>query len=298
MDNTIQDVDWSLVKAFLAVAESGSLSAAARQLGASQPTLGRQIKTIEQQLGAELFSRQSRGLGLTQLGQSLVPAARQMRDAMNQMVLTAAGQQQSLQGTVRIAASEMVSHIHLPPILAGIREAEPAIELELVPSDATENLLYREADIAIRMYRPEQLDLVTQHIGNLQIGVFASAGYWKKYGYPESIDDFAKHHFVGYDRNEQIIQGMRKGGMNVDRHFFGVRCDNSLVYWELVRHGCGIGFSQKAIADNDPLVEEVEIDLPIDPLPVWLTAHTIMRSSPRIRRVWDLLREGLDTMLR
>jgi len=297
MDDSQQPFDWSLVQAFLAVAETGSLSAAARTLNASQPTLGRQIKAIEQQLGAELFSRRARGLELTAAGQSLIPAARNMRDAMNQIRLTVAGQRQSLAGTVRITASEMVSHFHLPGILANIRELEPEIELELVPSNVTENLLFREADIAIRMYRSEQLDLIAQHIGELQLGVFASRSYLDKYGYPKSPDDFVNHRFVGYDRNERIIHGMRSAGMQVDRHFFGVRCDNELVYWELVRQGCGIGFSQKAIADNDPLLEEIPIDLKVDPLPVWLTAHEVMRSTPRIHRVWELLRDGLKPLL-
>ena len=293
MDNATSKLDWSLVQSFLAVAETGTLSAAARRLGTSQPTLGRQIKAFEEQLGAELFIRRARGLALTEAGQSLVPAAREVRDSVNRIALTAAGQKQSLSGTVRITASELVSKIHLLAILADIRAVEPEIELELQPSDSTENLLFREADIAIRMYRPEQLDLVAQHLGTLEIGAFAASSYLDKFGRPTTIDEFAGHQFIGYDRNEQIVQGMRSAGLNIDRHFFHTRCDNQIVYWELVRHGCGIGFSQRSVADNDPLVEQIQIDFPIEPLPVWLTAHEVMRSTPRIRRVWDLLRDGL-----
>ena len=279
------------------MAETGTLSAAARQLGASQPTLGRQIKAIEQQLGEELFVRQARGLALTEAGERLVPAARDVRDAINRISIIAAGQQQSLSGTVRITASELVSHTHLPSILADIRSAEPQIELELAPSDSTENLLFREADIAIRMYQPEQLDLVARQLGYLEIGAFASTRYLEQHGRPTTIEEFASHQFVGYDRNEQIIAGMRSAGFNIDRHFFHTRCDNQIVYWELVRQGCGIGFSQKSIADNDPLVEQIPLDFPIAPLPVWLTAHKVMQSTPRIKRVWNLLRDGLQQVL-
>lgn len=296
MDNSVDTLDWSLVQSFLAVAETGTLSAAAQQLGASQPTLGRQIKTIERQLGVELFIRQPRGLALTEAGQSLVPAAREVRNSINQIALTAAGQKQSLNGTVRITASELMSHTHLPAILASIRMAEPEIELELAPSDSTENLLFREADIAVRMYRPEQLDLVTQQLGYLEIGAFAATTYLDKFGRPHKLEEFARHQFVGYDRNELIISGMRATGLNIDRHFFHTRCDNQIVYWELVRQGCGIGFSQLTVANNDPLVEQLPIEFPIKPLPVWLTAHAVMRSTPRIRRVWDLLREGLQPL--
>ncbi len=293
MDRAVEKLDWSLVQAFLAVVETGSLSAAARKLSASQPTLGRQIKSMETQLGVELFARQPRGLVPTEMGENLIPAAGRMRDAIQEIQLQAAGQQQSLQGTVRITASEMVSHEHLPAILAHIREVEPEIELELLPSDASENLLFREADIAIRMYRPKQVDLITQHIGDLDIGIFAARAYLDRRGRPETLDDFLAHDFVGYDRNEAIITGMRAANIDVDRHFFKTRCDNNIVYWELVRNGCGIGFSQRGFATNDDLVEELEMGFPIPPLPVWLTAHQVMRSNPRIRRVWDLLYQGL-----
>lgn len=174
----LPSLDWSLVQAFLAVAETGSLSAAARLLGTSQPTLGRQIKQIEQQLGAELFHRQPRGLALTDIGAALVQPASVMRDAVQRIALTAAGRQASLAGTVRITASVSTSALHLPPIIAGIRKLEPQIAIELVPSDDSRNLLYREADIAVRMYRPTQLDLVTQHIGDIELAVLLRNPIW------------------------------------------------------------------------------------------------------------------------
>ncbi len=146
------------------------------------------------------------------------------------------------------------------------------------------------------MYRPEQLNLVAQHLGYLEIGAFAAKSCLENFGTPASLEEFANHNFVGYDRSEQIVSGMRDAGLNVDRHFFHTRCDNQIVYRELVRQGCGIGFSQKSIADNDPLVEQIPIDFPIEPLPVWLTAHEVMRTTPRVRRVWNLLRESLQPL--
>src|SRR5690606_28052878 len=145
---------------FLAVAEHGSLTAAARQLRTSQPTVGRQMREIEDQLGVELFARHERGLSLTELGRSLVSLATMMKQAAREIELFAAGFGESLSGTVRISASEVVSLEHLPRIVAYIRCKEPTIAIELVPSDVTSRLHFREADIAIRMYRPEQLDLV------------------------------------------------------------------------------------------------------------------------------------------
>jgi len=297
MDDGIDHVDWTLLQAFLAVAELGTLSAAAIRLGTTQPTVGRQIKAIEQQLGAVLFVRKPRGLMLSKTGESLVSHATRMQEAAHQISLIAAGQEQALAGTVRITASDVMSHQFLPPILAAIRIAEPDIELELLPSDATENLLFREADIAIRMYRPSQLDLVATQVGSLELGVFAASEYLDRAGRPQSTEEFVQHQFVGYDRNELIIQGMRAAGLDVDRHHFKTRCDNQLVYWELVRQGCGIGFAPRRIGTNDSLVEELLLDFPIEPLPVWLTAHAVLRSSARINRVWTLLRERLPPQL-
>lgn len=297
MVDVVSSLDWSLVKAFLAVAETGSLSAAARKLGGSQPTLGRQIKALEAQLQAELFLRQPRGLTLTQTGAALVAPARQMRDATQQIALTAAGQQMQLDGTVRITASVVMSTAHLPQIIARIRAAEPEIAIELVPSNNSSNLLYREADIAIRMYRPTQLDLITQHLGNVSIGIFAASAYVERHGTPCVVDDLAVHDFVGYDTIPDIIDGFNGAGIQVNRDFFKTRCDHDTAYWELVRAGCGIGFAQADVGRADPSVVEVNLGVPLPQLPVWLTAHEAMHHTPRVRRVWDLLITGLAPLV-
>ena len=155
--------DWTLTRSFLAVAETGSLSAAARQLGLSQPTLGRHVADLEAQLGMPLFQRAPRGLIPTTAALNLLPHARAMRDAAARLHLAAAGQTETLAGTVRLTASRIVAHYILPAIIAELRQAEPGIEVELVATDATENLLFHEADIALRMYRPTQLDIVALH---------------------------------------------------------------------------------------------------------------------------------------
>ena len=294
----MKNADWSLIQSFLAVAESGSLSAGARVLGQSQPTLGRHIQVLEQELGAALFDRHARGLALSDTGQQLLPMARQMREAMNQITLTAAGRSQTLEGTVRITASVFASHHLLPPILAHIRAEEPAISLELAPSDSTENLLFREADIAVRMYRPEQLDIVTRHIGDLGMGIFAARSYLQRRGLPRGIEDFRNHDLVGFDRNDLIVRTMNAMGWTISRDDFAVRCDNQTTYWELVRAGCGIGFSQSGVGRADPDIEELDFGVEIPPLPVWLAAHQVMRQTPRIARVWDILAAGLARAIR
>jgi len=293
MDSRFPLTDWSLIQSFLAVAETGSLSAAARQLGRSQPTLGRQIRELEQSLGGELFERHARGLRPNALGERILPMAKRIREAVHEVALSAAGQTEKLEGSVRITASVFVSHYLLPAILAEIRQAEPAIQLELVPSDSSENLLFRQADIAVRMYRPTQLDIVARQVATIGLGIYAARSYVERRGLPESAADLVNHDLVGYDSNDLIIREMRKGGLPVSRENFAVRCDNQAVYWELVRAGCGLGFSQRGVAGNDPDIVEVGLEIQLPSLPVWLAAHQAMRHTPRIRRVWDLLARGI-----
>jgi len=285
--------DWSLIQSFLAVAETGSLSAAAQQLHRSQPTLGRHIQNLEADLNQHLFDRHPRGLKLSEAGTALMPMAREMQHQMYQLSLLAAGQSQDLAGTVRITASIFAAQYILPDILADIRRQEPKIELELVPTDASENLAFRAADIAVRMYRPTQMDVITQHVTDLPLGIFAAKSYLNRHDRPATPEDLWTHDLVGYDSNDLILQTMQAMGWPATRRSFAIRCDNQAAYWQLVRAGCGIGFCQTGVAGADPDVEELHLDVEIPALPVWLTAHSAMRETPRIKRVWSLLANGL-----
>jgi len=293
----LNNLDWTLVQSFLAVADTGSLSAAARQLDQSQPTLGRQIKRLEDALDLDLFQRQPRGLTLTEQGQAILPAARRMARALGDIALTAAGEDRGLSGTLRITASLIVSHHHLPPVIAGLRRAAPEMAVELLPSDSSENLLFREADIAVRMYRSEQLDIVTRQIGWMPIAAYATPEYLKAKGTPRTPEDLMDHDIVGFNRSDLILRSMREMGLPMTRDHFTVRCDDQVTYWELVRAGCGIGFGQQPVGDEDPGVVRVFHDMEIPPLPVWLAAHEAMRRTPRVALGWEHLERGLAPIL-
>jgi len=285
----VQTLDWSLLQAFTAVAQTGSLSAAARKLGLSQPTVGRQVAKAEAALGTTLFTRQHRGLALNDAGEALFPLALEMQDAACRLSLIAAGQSQSLKGTVRITASKVFAHYTLPPILAQIRHAEPDIQLELAPSDSTENLLFREADIAIRMYRPTQEDVIARKLGEIKTGLFAHKSYLAQRGTPLSFDDIDAHDMVGFDQNPLIIDAMKAFGFSRTREDFPVRCDDQATYWELAKAGCGIGATQLRLGRSTEGMVQVLPDLPLENLPVWLVAAKALRQTPRIRCVYDLL---------
>jgi len=285
--------DWDHLRVFVGVAEHGSLSAAGRELNISQPTVGRHIQSLEDSLGVRLFQRTVRGLDLTDTGRDLLEHGREMAAAADRLALAAAGREAAVSGTVRVTASAFVATLTLPEIIADLRLAHPEIEIELVASDATENLLQREADIAVRMYRPRQVDVITRKVSELSLGVYAANSYLSRRGTPRELNDLLAHDIVGYDRDETILQGFAAVGVDVDRHFFVARCDDQVAYWHLVVAGVGIGFSQVRVGDAEPLVSRVLPDFAIPPLPVWLTAHAGLRTNPRVRRVFDFLAERL-----
>ena len=293
MDANLKALDWSLVQSFLAVAEEGSLSAAARREGLSQPTLGRQIKAMEEGLGVDLVQRVAKGLELTSAGISILPAARAMRDAMQTLTVTAAAQSDALEGTVRISASEMTAQYILPPIIADIREAEPSIALEVHASNQYDNLLFHEADIAVRMGETTQLDVITRKLGQIEIGLFGAKTYLQRVGIPEDLQQLMSLDFIGQDRNSTIVRGFQERGIDVARDWFKTRTDDNTTYFELVRAGCGLGFLQARMGRSMNELQEVPVPFDLPQLPVWLAAHQGMRNTPRIRIVWDMLAEGL-----
>ncbi|WP_397534308.1 LysR family transcriptional regulator [Roseateles sp.] len=281
-------LDWSQLQSFLAVAEAGSLSRAAPLLGQSQPSLSRQLASLEASVGQALFERHSRGLTLTAAGRALLPAARRMREGAQDLSLAVAAQGQQLAGTVRLTASEIVSAYFLPELLAGLRRQHPEIQLELVASNEVENLLERSADIALRMVRPAQGMLVARKLGDWPLGMFAHRRYLDRMGMP-TRDTMADHEWLGYDRSDQMLRGFAAAGFQVGPEFFGLRCDHQVVLWEAVRAGMGIGIGLKALAARDADLVQVLPELEIPPLPLWLTAHRELRDTPRLRLVFDAI---------
>ncbi len=281
-------LDWSLLQTFLALAETGSLSRAAPALGQSQPTLSRQLAALEAALGQSLFERHARGLSLTPAGQALLPAAQRMREGAQELALALSAQDQSLAGTVRLTASEIVCAYFLPPVLSDLRRRHPEIQIELVASNEVENLLERSADIALRMVRPEQATLVARKLGDWPVGVFAHQDYLARHGQP-TLENVLQHQWLGYDRNPQMLRGFAAAGFAVGPEFFGFRCDNQVVVWEAMRAGMGLAVGALSLAQRESTLQQVLPELNIPALPMWLTAHRELRDTPRLRVVFDAL---------
>jgi len=292
------DFDWRLVRSFLAVLERGSLLAAARSLGVSQPTLGRHITELENQLDCVLFERTGRGLVPTRTAAQLAGAARQMQDGALQLSRTLVGSRSQAGGTVRITASVPVAVHLLPPLLMAMRLALPDIQIEIVSSNQVSNLLRREADIAIRMVRPDQTSLVAKKLGEAAVGAYAHRRYLARRGVPAQPTDLLQHELIGSDTDPAIRQGFAAMGTPVPREAFALRSDDLLVQWQAVRAGLGVGFFTGYQARTDPEVLPVLAgQLQIPPLPVWLAVHREIRTSRHIRAVFDFLAAALPDAL-
>lgn len=284
--------DWALLRAFLEVAHCGSLSRAATALGSSQPTLSRQIAQLEAHLGSALFERTTRGVRLTEAGTALRVPAERMREQAQQFALVAAGREQALAGTVRITASEVMSAYVLPPLLRTLRAAHPEIQIELVASNTVENLLERDADIALRMVRPSQTALIARRLADQPLGLYMHRDLLQLHGKP-SAANMLQMPWVGYDRSDQLLRGFRDAGFSARKELFGFRCDNHLVAWQAVVAGLGIGVVTQRVAALFPQVVRVLPKVAIEPLPVWLTAHRELRGTPRLKLVFDALARAL-----
>jgi DNA-binding transcriptional LysR family regulator len=297
MDWRSVNFDWNRARAFLVTVEEGSLSAAARALGMAQPTLGRQVTALEQELGVVLFERVGRGLALTPSGLELVEHVRAMGDAASRVSLTASGQSQSIEGTIRITTTEVYAAFVLPPIIAKLRPLAPGITIEIVASNAVSDLRRREADIAIRNGRPTDPDLIAKKVKDDLAQLYATPAYLDRIGNPSSLAGFSQADFIGFDDNKPLLDGLNALGFSLTGRNFPVLTGSHLVHWELVKQGLGVGVMPIRTGDAEPLVRRI---LPtMDPMevPVWLVAHRELRTSRRVRLVFDFLFDELSTSL-
>ncbi|MFM8753548.1 MAG: LysR family transcriptional regulator [Phenylobacterium sp.] len=289
----MSSLNWSLLQSFAAVVESGSLAGAARKTGGSQPTMSRHMGMLEASLGVQLFDRTGVGLVLTPTGVALYEEAKRMSEASKRIALSAAGQSEAIAGTIRISASETMAAWILPSILTRLNQAEPEITIELISSDKTSNLLMREADIALRMFRPSQTELIARKVGSVKIGMYASREYIARRGAPASVSEIASHVLISDDLSNDILDGYRTAGVNITRNDFSFRCDSRIVQWKMVMAGFGIGFIQTDVGDKEPNVVKLFPDRNHAELPIWLTSHAELRTSRRTRRVFDFIAEAL-----
>jgi DNA-binding transcriptional LysR family regulator len=286
-------LDWNQLRAFLETAETGSLSAAARKLGMTQPTLSRQVAAIEHSMGVTLFERVGKAMALTSTGLDLLEHARAMGSAAEALSLAATGRSQAVDGVVSVSASDMMAACVLPPLVRRLREQAPGITIEVIATNALSDLQRREADIAIRHVKPEQPDLIARLVREATAHFYASENWVKAHGHPRTAEDAAQLPFVGSDRTGQFLGYLRRHGLPLTEANFSCYADHTVAHWSLVREGLGIGVMMDEIAMTTPGIVRVLDDLPPVRFPIWLVSHRELRTSRRIRVVFEALAQGL-----
>lgn len=289
---------WELYRSFLSVVRFGSLSAAARELELTQPTLGRHIAELESDLGVALFVRSQSGVSPTEAALALKPHAEAMEAAAAAFIRASSGAADEPEGSVRVTASEFVGVEVLPPILTAFREAHPKIAVELSLSNLNQDLLRRDADIAVRMMRPTQAALIAQRLGSVVIGLFAHRSYLSRHGVPKSVADLANHALIGFDADVGALRAYRQTGLPISREIFAFRSDSEHAQLAALRSDFGIGGCQANVAARNPdlmpvLPREFRVELEM-----WLVMHEDQRGIRRIRLLYDHLAARLGAYAR
>lgn len=285
--------DWNQVRAFLATVEEGSLSGGARALGLTQPTLGRQVTALEEHLGVTLFERAGRQLILTPTGRALAEHVRTMGEAATRLSLVASGQSTSVEGLVKVTASEGYAAYVLPEAVRRLRTRHPGIVVEIVATNSLSDLKRREADIAVRNAEPTDPDLIARRMPDQTGGLFATPDLIAQHGPFDDVRDLAHAPLIGFGGNQQYLTALQKRQLPVTEANFVAGSDSHLVHWEMARQGIGIGIVGHLIGDRDPLVVPVLRDKVSVKFPVWLVAPSELKTNPRVRIVFDVLAEVL-----
>jgi DNA-binding transcriptional LysR family regulator len=288
MDNA--EPGWDLYRSFLAVLRLGSLSAAGRALGLTQPTIGRHIAMLQACLGGRvLFTRSQTGLMATAAAHELRPHAEDMAAAAAAFVRMGSGNLEEAAGVVRLAAADVMGVEVLPAILAEFRYKYPNTVIELSLSNQIADLLRRDADIAVRMVRPKQKALLAKRAGTVSLGFHAHRRYLERFGYPERLEDLGRHTLIGFDRTLPFADLLHAVPLPVSRELFAFRCDNDLALMAALRSGFGIGICQTGIARRDPnllplLAKQFKVDMEI-----WIVMHNDLKRISRMRLMFDHL---------
>ena len=292
------NADWDLFQSLHAVLKAGSLSAAAKSRGLTQPTLGRHIEALEQKLGAPLFLRSPRGLTPTDLARQLESHLAEMHAAAAAALRDASGAADSLKGAIRITASQIMGAEVLPPILGAFRKEHPEIDLELVLSNKNEDLSRRDADIAVRMVRPTQGSLVARKVGTIGVGFYASPDYIEDHGAPQSLQDLTEHSVIGFDRESPPLEALADLELpwEVSRDLFAFRSDNDLAQIAAIRAGVGVGTCQHQIARRHGLTPVLANAFNFE-LEVWIAMHENLKGHRRMRLMFDHLVAGFQAFI-
>lgn len=288
---------WDLMRSFLAVLREGTLGKAAESLGTSQPSVGRHVKQLEEQVGAELFERRARCMVPTAFARQLAASALGMEEAAQAVGRLLAARTAEATRTVRISASRMTATHLLPSVLATLTSAPEGPQIELSADDTLSNLAEHAADLAVRHVRPTQESLVARRVGHIHFGLYAARTYLRQRSAPERPEDLTRHVVVGFDRSPLMVRGARRIGLSLESSGFRLRSDDRVVHWAAVRAGVGLGLLPTYLGEREEGLLRVLREHRLAPSPVFLVARRDVLARAAVKQVYDALRDGIAAIL-
>lgn len=294
MDYKTLNFDWNRAKAFLVTAEKGSYSAAAKALNLTQSTLGRQVQALEEELGVVLFERVGKGIQITPIGLDLIEHVKLMAEQASKLSMAAMGQSEELEGVVTITASEANSAFLLPPIIKKIRALAPGLTIEVLAKNESADLRKREADIAIRHFKPKQPDLIMKQVSDSLGNFYATKEFIQENGPFRTVNDLSKANFVSMGDLPSFIDGMKTFGVELSKSNFPIVTESHFVHWNLVKEGLAVGIMPHSIGDNEKSVERVLKSFKGINFSTWIVCHRELKTNRRIRFVFDQLVESFN----
>ncbi len=289
-------IDWRLIHAFVAVMEEGTLSAAARRVGATQPTLGRQIRELESISGEVLFVRRGLRLEPTPHAIALLPEAQDIERG-----IAALGRKFLHEGDgaqrekITLTAPTLLADEMLPIVIPALRVALPATRFNVMPSDMLEDIHRRRVDIALRLIKPTQPDLIVQKLGQIEVGLYTSEAYVSIYGMPKSPSDLMDHELI-LPENYKDIE-MKQFGISIAGAQVVALSNDLRSRLAMMRSGLGISTCHDWIGRRDPSLQRVLPEIMIASFDVWLVATDDIHRSRALRTAWDILADNIPRQL-
>ena len=289
-------MDWDKLRIFHAVAEAGSFTHAGEVLNLSQSAVSRQISSLEDSLGVTLFHRHARGLLLTEQGELLEKAARDIFGKLSMIEGQLLDSKKLPEGPLRITTTEFIGSTWLAPRLKELNERHPNIQLSLLLDDRVLNLSMREADAAIRLYKPEQQDLIQRQLTTIHIHIYASKDYLEKNGVPQTPKDLSEHTLIGYPESSpapfaDLNWLFRLAGADPEENQNLIMMNSMYAIHQAVENGAGLAALPDYLAEQSDTLELVLAEHHPAPVEVYFVYPEERRHSQRIAIFRDFLLE-------
>lgn len=285
----LMSIGWDDLKIVLAIARNGSLSAAARALGTTQPTVSRRLEALERSLNAKLFDRDAGGLRLTALAQSLVGGLEQMDAGALAVQRQVAARDTGLSGQILVTSLDWLGDEVIAPMLARFGALHPGLVIELINDTKVFNLARREADLAFRFGSFSQENLVERRIGDIAYGLYAARSYLERHGHPEAADGFNGHFLVLLDRAAGEVPHEAWLPLLAHRARTVLRANGLRAHLAAIRSGAAMAVLPSFIAEADPTLLRVAVAHPMPVRAVRVGFHSDMRDTPRVRALVDFV---------